>query len=157
MARMLAFCPRVSICRSLSFQKWWAKTSHSFVRVGTCTRMCVCTHARARVRACENKPPKGVDFSLLSVPCSQCLGEWPVHESCFVGGVEWVIIACVKKYQCENYKNISFPAFPETTLILVFKNDFSNMKYPVSGLGKPFVTTSILSSAGMLWPRGTNA
>ena len=67
---------------------------------------------------------------------------------------EW-LFACIEEYQCDRYKNISFWAFPGTTLILFFMNDFSNIESPVNGLGRPFVTLSILSSVGMLWLQGT--
>lgn len=62
---------------------------------------------------------------------------------------------CVVEYECDSYKSISFSAFPGTTLILFFLNDFSNIESPMNGLGRAFVTLSILSSVGMLWLQGT--
>ena len=67
---------------------------------------------------------------------------------------EWLLV-CVEEYQCDRYKSISFSAFPGTTMILFFLNDFSNIESPTNGLGRSFVTLSILSSVGMLWLQGT--
>ena len=67
---------------------------------------------------------------------------------------EWLFV-CVEEYQCDRYKSISYSAFPGTTLILFFMNDFSNIESPTNGLGRSFVTLSILPSVGMLWLQGT--
>ena len=51
------FCPYVSICPILSFQKCWTKV-FSFICV------CVCVHVCTPVCVWDNRPPKGMNFCL---------------------------------------------------------------------------------------------